>query len=181
MKSRIWLFLIAAALCTGCAHAGSKPALSFQVAVPEGWKRIHTDESMLFITKEGGYKQFVLIAERPLSQPFRFSQRRMHAGTMPEEAAEIIVQELLSDTHIRNVTLLENAPARIDGRQGFRLRFVYTDADGFLFKTLYFGFIDGATFYNIRFAATQEEIYQKDLATFEKVFASFKLLSAKAP
>ncbi len=180
MRSRIWLCLIAAALCVACAHAGGKPALSFNVAVPEGWKQVDTDEPMLFITKDGGYKQFVLIRERPLSQPFQFSQKVMHAGIMPEEAAEIVVNELLSDTNIRNFSLLENVPARIDGRRGFRLSFIYTDADGFLFKTLYFGFIEGNSFYNIRYAATQEEYFQKDLVTFEKVVQSFKLATAKA-
>ncbi len=181
MRSRIWLCLMVAVLFVACAHAGGKQALSFKVAIPEGWKQVDTDEPMLFITKDGGYKQFVLIRERPLSEPFHFSQKVMHAGTMPEEAAEVIVNELLSDTNIRNFSLLENVPARIDGRRGFRLSFIYTDADGFLFKTLYLGFIEGNTFYNIRFAATQEEIYQKDLVTFEKVVQSFNLVTAKAP
>jgi len=180
MKPRFWICIILVTLLASCAHGGGKPPLTFNAAVPEGWKEIATDDTMMFMTKDGGYKQFVLIRERPLAQPFQFTQKTMRQGMLPEEAAEIVVNEILADSHIRNFSLLENIPARISGNSGFRLTFVYTDADGFVFKTLYYGFIKGDTFYNLRYAATQEEYFQKDLKTFEKVFDSFKLVTAKA-
>jgi hypothetical protein len=179
MKSRIWFYIILTALLASCAHSGGKPALTFNAAVPEGWKQVPTDEAMMFITREGGYKQFVLIRERPLSEPFQFSQKAMRQGMMPEEAAEIVINEILADTNIRNFSVTENIPARIAGNNGFRLGFVYTDAEGYVFKTLYYGFIKGDSFYNIRYGATEEEYFQKDLKTFEEVFKSFNLLAAK--
>jgi hypothetical protein len=36
MKLRSWIGIILAALLVSCAHAGGKPALTFNVAVPEG-------------------------------------------------------------------------------------------------------------------------------------------------
>jgi hypothetical protein len=180
MRHRFWISIILAALLAACAHAGSKQTFTFNAAVPEGWKKIDCDEPMVFMTKDGGYKQFVLIRERPLSEPFQFTQRTFRADMVPEQAAEIIVNEIASDTNIRNFSLLENVPARIAGHNGFRLTFVYTDADGFIFKTIYYGFINGDTFYNIRYGATQEEYFQNDLKTFQKVFESFKLVTAKA-
>lgn len=180
MTTRFWICLIVSAALISCAHGGGKPAYNFNVTVPEGWKTIDSDDPMLFMTKDGGYKQFVLIRERPLAEPFQFTQRSMRKEMMPEEAAEVIVNEIISDTNIRNFSLLEKAPARIAGHSGFRLSFIYTDADGFNFKTLYYGFINGDSFYNIRFAATQEEYFQRDLKTFERVLESFKLAPAKA-
>jgi hypothetical protein len=179
MKPRFWICIILVALLASCAHGGGKPALTFNAAVPEGWREIPTDDAMVFMTKEGGYKQFVLIRERPLAEPFQFTKKTMQPGMMPEEAAEIIVNEILADGNVRNFSVMENTPARIAGNNGFRLAFVYTDADGFVFKILYYGFIKGDTFYNIRYGATQEEYFQKDLKTFEKVFESFKLVAAK--
>lgn len=179
MKSRFWICIILLALLASCAHGGSKPALTFNAAVPEGWRQIPTDDAMVFMTKEGGYKQFVLIRERPLAEPFQFTQKTMQPGMMPEAAAEIVVNEILADSNVRNFSVTENRPARIAGNSGFRLAFVYTDADGFVFKTLYYGFIKGDTFYNIRYGATEEEYFQKDLKTFEKVFESFNLVAAK--
>jgi len=103
----------------------------------------------------------------------------MQPGMLPEAAAEIVVNEILADSNVRNFSVTENRPARIAGNSGFRLAFIYTDADGFVFKTLYYGFIKGDTFYNIRYGATEEEYFQKDLKTFEKVFESFNLVAAK--
>ncbi len=180
MKPRFWICIFLAALLASCAHAGgSKPAYSFNAAVPEGWRTIATEEPMLFMTKEGGYKQFVLIRERPLSEPFQFTKKTMQSGMIPEEAAQIIINEILADPNIRNFSVTENIPARIESQSGFRLAFVYTDLDGYIFKTIYYGFIKDNTFYNIRYGATQEDYFQKDLKTFEGVLASFKLPAAK--
>jgi hypothetical protein len=180
MKARLWICILAAVVAAACAHTANQPTVTFQVAVPEGWKSIPTEDPMLFLTKEGGYKQFVLIRERPVAEPFTFSKRSMRDGMLPEEAAELIVNEIIADTNVSNFSLLENVPARIAGNSGFRLTFLYTDVDGFVFKTIFYGFIRGNTFYNIRYAATQDEYFQRDLNTFQKVFESFKLVSSKS-
>jgi hypothetical protein len=180
MRHRLWTCVILALTLAACAHGGSNQSLTFNAAIPEGWKKIHCDEPMLFMTREGGYKQFVLIRERPLIEPFQFTQKSLRQGMLPEEAAEIVVNEMISDSNIHNFSLLENVPARIAGNSGFRLAFLYTDADGFVFKTIYYGFIRGDTFYNIRYGATKDEYFQKDLKTFQEVFESFKLITAKA-
>ena len=179
MKHRFWICIILVTLLASCAHGGGKPALTFNAAVPEGWKQIATDDAMMFMTKDGGYKQFVLIRERPLAEPFQFTQKTLQPGMLPEAAAEIIANEILADTNIRNFSVTENAPARIAGNSGFKLAFVYTDADGYVFKTIYYGFIKGETFYNIRYGASKDEYFQKDLKTFEEVFKSFKLVAVK--
>jgi hypothetical protein len=179
MKPRFWICLILSALLASCAHGGGKPALTFNAAVPEGWKEIPTEDTMMFMTKEGGYKQFVLIRARPLAEPFQFTKKTMQPGMLPEAAAEIIVNEILADSNIRNFSVTENIPAHIAGNRGFRLAFVYMDADGYVFKTVYYGFIKGDSFYNIRYGATQEEYFQKDLKTFEEIFKSFKLVAVK--
>lgn len=184
MKNRIFICVVLAVALAACAHTGSKPPTSFNAALPEGWRTIDTDEPMLFMTKDGGYKQFIMIRERPLSDPFVFTQRTMYSGMLPEQAAELVVNEIIADTNISNFSLLENLPARIAGHSGFRLTFLYTDADGFIFKTIYYGFIRGTTFYNIRYGATEdptrENYFERDLKTFQQVFESFKLAAPKA-
>jgi hypothetical protein len=180
MKPRFWTCIILAALLASCAHAGgSKPAYTFNATVPEGWRTIATEEPMLFMTREHGYKQFVLIRERPLSEPFQFTKKTMRPDMMPEEAAQIIINEILADPNIRNFSVTENIPARIDGHNGFRLAFVYTDLDGYIFKTIYYGCIKDSTFYNIRYGASQDDYFKNDLKTFEGVLASLKLPPAK--
>jgi hypothetical protein len=179
MKPRFWICILLTVLLASAVHGAGKGTYSFDAAVPEGWKTIDSEDPMLFMTRDGGYKQFVLIRERPLAEPFQFTKKAMRPGMIPEEAAEIIVNEILADSNVRNFSVSENIPAQIAGNKGFRMRFVYTDADGHVFKTIYYGFIKGNTFYNIRYAATQEEFFQNDLKTFEAVFNSFKLVDVK--
>ena len=143
MKTRIWICVVLTVALAACAHTGSKAPTSFNVAMPEGWRSIDTDEPMIFMTKDGGYKQFIMVRERPLTDPFVFTQRSMYAGMLPEQAAELVVNEVIADTNISNFSLLENSPARIAGHNGFRLTFLYSDAAGFVFKTIYYGFIKG--------------------------------------
>jgi hypothetical protein len=170
-----------ASVVLACAHAGGgNPApTTFSVAVPEGWKTIPCDEPIIFMTKDGGYKQFALVQERPLGKPFQFSQRTIRNDMLPHEAAEVVIGEIMSDQNIRDFSLLENVPATVAGNRGFRLMFLYKDADGFVFKTLYYGFIHGELFYNLRYGATQDELFEKDLKTFKQVFDSFRLVTAK--
>lgn len=180
MRKWMWVPILLAAFLASNAlsHAGG-PALTFTVAVPEGWKKIDTDEPMLFITREGGYKQFALLQERALDKPFKFTQKVLTKGMPPHEAAQIVINEIGADQNIRDFSLIENASAQVADNQAFRLVFVHKDADGFAFKTIYYGFFHGELFYNIRYAATEEEFFERDLPTFQQVLKSFKLLPAK--
>jgi hypothetical protein len=179
IKFRFWLGILLAGLLASTVYAGGSKPVSFNATVPEGWRTVDSEDPMLFMTKDGGYKQYVLIRERPVGEPFQFTKKTLRPDMGPEEAAQTVINELLADTNIRNFSVTENLPARIDGHSGFRLAFVYTDVDGHIFKTIYYGFIKGDTFYNLRYGATQEDYFQNDLKTFEGVLSSFKLAASK--
>ncbi len=96
---------------------------------------------------------------------------------LPQEAAGIIIDELASDRYLMNFKVIENAPAGIDGQAGFKILFSYQDKKGTPFKTLYYGFISGDSFYNLRYCAAMRHYFEKDLATFEQIISSFQLIS----
>jgi hypothetical protein len=155
--------------------------MGFKVAPPEGWKQIPIeDEPIVFLTRDGGYKQFIWVQERALSRPFQFTQKLITQGMTPAQAAEVVLTEIAADQNIRNFSVLENVPVQVAGYRGFRLSFIYTDADNFLFKVLYHGFIHGENLYNLRYGATSDELYEKDFKTFQGVLNSFKLAPPKA-
>lgn len=182
MKKRVWPILSLAAMLIACAHAGggSPAPLGFTMATPAGWKQVATDDPIVFLTKDGGYKQFIMGQERPLAQPFQFTQKLITKQMGPGQAAEVIVNEVAADQNIRNFSVLENVPAQIAGKNGFRLMFVYTDADNFLFKVIYYGFIQGDYLYSLRYGATDDNFFQGDLKTFQQVLNSFKLVPRPA-
>ena len=99
---------------------------------------------------------------------------------LPQEVAGIILDELASDRYLANFSIIENSPAVIDGHDAFKILFSYTDKKGTEFKTLYYGFISGESFYNLRYCAETQHYFEKDLPTFKRIIVSFKLNENKS-
>ena len=95
---------------------------------------------------------------------------------LPQEAAGVIIDEIMSDKNILNFKLIQNTPGVIQGNQGFTIVFSYTDRDGSAFKTLYYGFIKDSFFYNLRYTAVKKHYFERDLETFQKFVASFRFV-----
>mgnify|MGYP002750001071 CR=1 FL=1 len=164
----------------GCAHGAQNSASTyhFVVKIPKGWWQLDTDKYFL-ITKDNPYLQYALIQERPIDKAFRHTKKKLKRGMLPQESAEVILDEIRADNNIINFELIQNGPATIDGHAGFKILFTYQDKDGSTFKTLYYGFINGNIFYNLRYSAAKRHYFQKDLKTFEMFLDSFRLIESK--
>ncbi|UCD80626.1 MAG: hypothetical protein JSW26_04105 [Desulfobacterales bacterium] len=182
---KLWPFLICLFLFYGCASSVKNSSLeklpdsNFSVEIPDGWWKPEYTNKYL-ITKDGPFQQYVLIQQRPISKPFKHTRKKINSGMLPQEAAGIIIDELASDRYLMNFSVIENVPAAIDGHDGFKILFSYKDKKGAAFKTLYYGFIDGDIFYSLRYCAELQHYFEKDLATFEQIISSFKLIDDKA-
>ena len=179
---KIPILLVSLLLITGCASMAQKRSLQnlpdkeFSVEIPKGWwKPKHIDKYL--ITKDGVFLQYVLIQQRPIDRPYRNTKKKLNRGMLPQEAAGVIIDEIASDRRIFNFNILENAPAIIDGREGFKILFTYQDKKGSTFKTLYYGFISGESFYNLRYNAVVRYYFEKDIAAFEQILSSFKVVN----
>jgi hypothetical protein len=179
MKKLLPLF-ISLLFIFSCASAAQQrslkklPDADFTVQIPRGWWKPEYTSKYL-ITRDGAFRQYVMIQQRPLDKTFRYTQKKIRRDMLPQEAAGIIVDELSSDRYLMNFGVIENAPATVDGRAGFKILFTYQDKKGAKFKTLYYGFISGDYFYNLRYCAALGDYFEKDIATFEQIISSFKL------
>ena len=180
MKKIFWVTLILlAASFAACTHSGgrSRPtAYSFTVDIPEGWRRI--DRPYLLITKEGPFLQNIMVQNRFIGQSFRYTRKKMQRGMLPEEAAQVIIDEFASDQNIGNLKVLNNTPAEINGHPGFKILLTYMGPKGNEFHTLYYGFIKADTFFNLRFTAGGRQYFQKDIETFKHILNSFQVVKA---
>ena len=139
--------------------------------------RLNTDRYLL-ISEDGPFLQYVLIQDRDIDRSFRHTKKKINKGMLPQEAAEVVLDEIISDQSVLNLEIIENVPTRIDEHDGFRVVFTYKDKDGLMLKTIYYGFLAGERFYNIRYTAVKRHYFEKDIETFEKVMDSFKLIEA---
>ena len=177
---KLVVILVAIGLIAGCASSAYRRSLKdlpdhdFSVNVPEGWWKPQSTNKYL-ITKDGAYLQYVRIQQRPIDQPFRNTKKKMRPRMLPLESARVIIDELASDRYIMNFKVVEHSPALIDGHSGFKIVFTYENKKGAEFKTLYYGFINGDWFFNLRYNAVTRHYYDKDIADFQKMLISFKL------
>ena len=177
--------LVSLFLITGCASVAQErslknlPVNDFLVEIPKGWWKPKHIDKYLF-TKDGVFLQYVLIQQRPIDRPYRNTKKKLNKGMLPQEAAGVIIDEIASDRRIYNFNVIENTPAIIDGREGFKILFSYKDKKGSPFKTLYYGFISGDSFFNLRYNAAMRHYFEKDIADFEKILGSFKVVEDKA-
>ena len=168
--------------CLACSHTGgfSQPAsYKFLVEIPEGWRLIDHNRYFM-VTKENPFQQYIMVQNRPIGKSFRHTKKTMGKTMLPEEAAQIIVDELVSDQNLVNLRILDNSPATINGHNGFKLLYSYRDAKGQTYKTLYYGFIKEDTFFNLRFRAADQVYFQRDIGAFRFVMNSFEILRADA-
>jgi len=155
------------------------PNNDFSVEIPKGWSKPKYTNKYL-ITKDGAFLQYVLIQQRPIDLPYSHTKKKLNKKMLPQEAAGVIIDEIASDRRIYNFNVIENAPAVIDGHEGFKILFSYKDKKGSTFKTLYYGFISGDSFFNLRYNAAMRHYFEKDIADFEQILSSFKVVKDKA-
>jgi hypothetical protein len=178
MKTRLFFVITIVAvgvlfLLTGCASTAKKP--NYTIDIPQGWRKVDTTKYLL-ITRDGPFVQYALVQQRPLDRPFKHTQKTVKKGMLPQEAASLVVDEISSDKkNILKLQIHENKPATIGGHNGFKLFFSYENANREPQRMVYYGFIHGDIFYNLRFNAPAKYFYTKDLDTFEAFRKSFKL------
>lgn len=132
----------------------------------------------VMVSRDGPYLQYILLQERPLDRPFPHTRKYLNPQMLPQEAAQIIIDDLKSDPAVMNLTVIENEPVLVDGHDGFKLLFGYRSRDGLMLKTAYYGVIYGSNFYSLRFTAPQRHYFDKDIHTFESILANFHLVVA---
>ncbi|MEJ2728112.1 MAG: hypothetical protein P8185_06305 [Deltaproteobacteria bacterium] len=182
MKKYVWIIMFLFLTgCLACTHSGimSKPAsYSFTVEIPEGWKKMDYNGYPLY-TKEGYIRQLIWIQNRPIGKPFRYTKKKIQKEMLPEEAAQVFVDELKSDQNLVNLRILNNTPATINRHAGFKVLYTYKDEEGQTYKTLYYGFIKEDTFFTLRFTAVDGTYFQRDIGDFRNILKSFQVIKAE--
>ena len=173
--------IISLCLIAGCVSAAYKRSLKdlpehdFSVEIPDGWYKPKYEKRYLITKEEKATLLYVFIQQRPLDRSFKNTKKKLKKRMLPLESAGIILDELASDRRIMNFKVLQNTPAMIDGHAGFKILFTHRNKKGFKYKTLYYGFISGNSFYNLRYSAGIPDYFDKGIPDFKQILSSFKL------
>ncbi|PYM26352.1 MAG: hypothetical protein DMD78_04490 [Candidatus Rokuibacteriota bacterium] len=150
-------------------------AQNFAVELPKGWMRLNSEENLL-ITRDGILLQHVTVERARVDRPLKNTKKVLSRGMQPQAVAEVIIDNFMSSERMLDLKVLENRPIQIGPHRGFRLVYAHRDKEGLRFKSVLHGFLAGDVFYSIRYTAAERYYFAKDLATFEQVLASFRLI-----
>ena len=175
------ILLIILALTMGCAPWVQVGGLyktesrNFSVELPKGWMQWNKGDDLL-ITRDGVLLQNIQIIRLNIEEPLKHTKKKFSKDMLPQEAAEVILDNIASDQAVLNFELVENNPIKISGIPGFRAVYTYKNKDGLKIKSIYCGLITDKWFYGLSYNAAQRYYFDKDIQTFEKVVESFKLI-----
>jgi len=176
-----WVLLVVL-LATGCApwvktdSPVTSQSLQFQVTPPQGWMRRNSDSSFQ-ITRDGLSLQTVVISRVGVNEEKQFAhtKRRVSAEMLPQEIAEVFIDDYQVDTAFPFEAVEENAPETISGKPGCRLRLAYRNKDGLRFRCQIYAFVSDGWFYWISYAAPARHYFDRDLPAVETMVRSFRL------
>lgn len=184
IQVKSFLGLIAMALLLSACATAWKPApptlktARWSVTAPSEWMYFSTSAYEM-LSKDGPYLQYILIQERPLAREFKHTRQKLEAAMLPDEAAQVIVNNMSADPQIKNFQLLRTEPAMIGGHMGFKLEYTYLDQQNVPIKSIYYGVILPRLFFNLRYTAAHRFYFSKDLDTFDQVCQSVRLPDRK--
>jgi hypothetical protein len=149
---------------------------NYSVSLPDGWMRSNMVKELL-ITRDGVLLQNIRIDSFKLDQELKHTKKKYSKNMLPQEMAEVTVDDIKSDPMVMNFKLLENSPATISGSPGFKIVYEFRTKEGELrFKSIHYGTISGEWYYGIRYLAASRYYFDKDVGTFESVVQSFRLI-----
>lgn len=178
MKKLLWIMFILVVGCAPWTQVGGlhkNESHNFSVDLPQGWMRWNKGEH-LFITRDGVSLQYIQIGRTKIEDPLKHTKKKFSKGMLPQEAAEVVLDNFASNQNILNLEIIENTPATLDGIPGFKALYTYKNKDGLKFKSIYYGFMAEDWFYSINYNAALRYYFDKDIKTFERVVESFKLI-----
>jgi hypothetical protein len=173
---RLLLFVALAGCAAWQPSGGSLRTDTYAVEMPAGWMRLEPGPYVM-ISRDGPFLQYMLLQERSVDRPFQHTRKALRPEMLPQEAAQVIIDDMRSDPAVSNLEIIENAPAVVDGHDGFRLVFSHRTPEGLAMLTAYYGLIHDRTYHSMRFSAAQRHYFDKDIQTFENLVANFRLVS----
>jgi hypothetical protein len=154
---------------------------SYTVDLPVGWIRQFTEGGELLASRDGFLLQTIAVEKRPIKLAFPKTKKEATEAMLPSELAERAIAELkATDEQLGALTVLENEPALVSDREGFRLKVAYKTQRGVEVLREVIGVADKTRYYQLTYLAPKLHYFDKYQPDFAKAVESFKLAASKA-
>jgi len=149
---------------------------SYALDLPVGWIRQFTPDKYLIASRDGLPLDAIAVVKRPLKQGFPKTKKEARQDMLALELAELEIAELKSrDEQTQALIVLENEPAIVSGREGFRLKVSYRTPRGLEIHEVVYGFTDGSHMYRLDYRAPRLHYFDRYSADFENAVRTFSI------
>jgi hypothetical protein len=154
------------------------PNSGYAVSLPKGWMRLNLLNDRLMVTADGIAVQSIEVASlepaTAFEQTLKKSKKKIGEDMLPEQLAELALAEVQATETMGNVTVIENAPATIDGQPAFRLHVQYKTPKGLRIEQMIVGIADGKRVLRATYQAPTLHFFARDRNAFEEVVKSLR-------
>jgi hypothetical protein len=149
---------------------------SYTVDLPAGWIRQYTPEKNVVVSRDGFLLETLAVVRRPLKQAFQRTKKDAIETMLPSELAELEIAEIKArDEQTAVLTVLENEPALVSRKEGFRIKVAYRNPRGLEFHEEVHGVVDKSGLYLLVYRAPQLHYFEKYYRDFQRTVASFRI------
>lgn len=148
----------------------------YSADLPWGWMKYRGKD--LRITRDGLFLDDITIKRININKKLEHTKKRFVKAMLPEEIAEIEIDEVAANSDIYNFELIENMPVTISCQNGFRLAYSFRNKDGLKYKRIHYGFEYEDWVYSLLYTACADHYFDKNLEEFNAVIKSFRFIPA---
>lgn len=169
---------------SGCVAAPARvdkprtegPDKSYTVDLPTGWIRQYTVDNNLMVSRDGFLLETLAVVRRPLKQAFERTKKDAADTMLPSELAELEIAEIKArDELTEALTVLENEPALVSGKEGFRVRVSYRNPRGLEIQEEVYGVVEKSRLYLLVYRAPRLYYFAKHYPDYQRTVESFRI------
>ncbi len=184
MKKLLLIPLMLLSIVSGCApwqSTGGRFTSSwndFAVELPEGWVRENRND-FIHMTRDGFPLQSIYIGRTRVDEfELKYTKKKLAKGMLPQEVAEVLLDNMASNPAMSNLEVKENSPAKISGKPAAKIVVMFRNKDGLKMKTISFRLVMDEWLYTISYTAPLRYYFDRDAKAFEKIVTHFRFLGA---
>ena len=148
---------------------------AFEVELPSGWRRANSTREGLIVTRDGLPLQIIRIVREPFDKELPFTQRKLEKTMLPQEIAEIIIDNIGSNQNISNFQVSANQPTTVGGYAGFKIAFSYQTKENLKKQGVYYGVLVDQWYYRLLLEAPSRHYFPRDQTILERIKETFKI------
>ncbi|WP_286239584.1 hypothetical protein [Neptuniibacter halophilus] len=151
---------------------------SFEVRVPGGWVQYNSSvPGELIITKDGLSLQKIGFIQTELEKPFAALEIKLAENALITEIAEHYIEDYKARLAGATVEQESLEPVMLLGEDGFKMHLNAVTTAGLEYKILVYGTLKDKRFYSMSYQAPALYFFDKELAEFEAMAGSFRLVN----